>query len=180
MVLRQTPFLVVLALLVGVARAADAQDASDDWARATSHTRKGDVVHLTDAGGRAFTWTLAERSVDEWLRDAGIAQDDVTALVVERMDPPWNGSLIGLAVAGTPWLLVCAANDWCYYNEYGSENLLRVTAATTAAIGAGIGALIDLSIRQRTTLFRKTTTRSLLVSPNISQRSAAIRFYVTF
>jgi len=172
--------LVALALLVGVASAADAQEASGDWPRATSHTRKGDVVHVTEAGGRAFRWTLTEMSVDELLRDAGVAQDDVTTLVVERMDAPWNGALIGLAVAGTPWLLVCAANDWCYYNEYGAENLLRVTAATTTAVGAGIGALIDLAIRQRTTLFRKGSTQSLLVSPNISRRSAGIRLYVTF
>ena len=180
MVFRQISLLAALTLLVGVASTANAQEAAGDWSRATSHTRKGDVVHLTDTGGRVFKWKLAEMSVDELLRDGGIAQDDVTTLVVERMDTPWNGALIGLAAAGIPWLLVCAANDWCYYNEYGSENLLRVTAATTTAIGAGIGALIDLSIRQRTTLFRKSSTQSLLVSPNISQRGAGIRLYVTF
>jgi hypothetical protein len=180
MILRRMPFVVALAILIGVACAANAQTVSGDWGRAASQTRKGDVVHVTDAGGRAFKWKLAETSIDELLRDAGVARHDVTTLAVERVDPPWNGALIGLALAGTPWLLVCAVNDWCYYNEYGSENLLRLTAATTTAVGAGIGALIDLSIRRRMTLFQKASTQSLLVSPNFSGRSAGVRLYVTF
>jgi hypothetical protein len=36
-------------------------------------------------------------------------------------DSLWNDALLGLAVAGTPWLIVCALNDWCYYNEYGAK-----------------------------------------------------------
>jgi hypothetical protein len=177
---QQTPFVTTLALLIGLAGSAHAQEVSTEWLRAVSQTRPGDVVHVTDTEGRAFKWKLAATQLDELIRQAGVAHRDVTTMAVERMDPPWNGALIGLALAGTPWLVVCAANDWCYYNEYGAENLLRVTALTTSAIGAGMGALIDLSMRRRTTLFRKASTRSLLMSPAITPASAGVRVAVAF
>ena len=179
MVRRHTPFVVTFVLLIGAASAATAQHVSDDLVSAASQTRQGDVVHVTDARGEIFKWKLAEVPINELIAAAGLTENDVTTLSVERMDSAWNGALIGLAVSGAPWLLVCAANDWCYYNEYGAEHLLRATAITTTAIGAGLGALIDLSIRQRTTVFR-APTRSLLVSPHISGGSAAVRLFVAF
>jgi hypothetical protein len=80
-------------------------------------------------------------------------------------------------VAGGPWLAVCAAADWCYYNEYGAENLLRTTALVTAGIGAGIGALIDLAKPTRMTIFRTSGDRALdiVVSPALSSRGATVR-----
>ena len=163
-------------LLLGLASTASAQDASDDWDRAASQTRPGDVVHVTDAGNRAFRWRLGEIPIDEVIRQAGLDRTNVATMTVERTDSPWNGALIGLAAAGVPWLVVCAANDWCYYNEYGAENLLRVTALTTTAIGAGVGALIDLSIRQRFTVFRNTVR----ASPQISRNQAGVRLSLRF
>ena len=101
--------------------------------------------------------------------------------MLERRDSPWNGALIGLAVAGGPWLAVCAAYDWCYYNEYGAENMLRTTALVTAAIGAGLGALSDLSRRTRTTIYRGPGERGfkLSVSPALSL-GAMVRVSATF
>ena len=68
MVLHQITLLVALALLVTAASAANAQEASGDWRRATSQTRKGDG---------SISPTLAhlqvedhEVSVDELLRRA--------------------------------------------------------------------------------------------------------------
>ena len=171
-----TSCVAALALLLGLASTAIAQEASDDWVRATSQTRSGDVVHVTHTGSRAFRWRLGEIPIDEMIRQAGLDRSNVATMAVERTDSPWNGALIGLAAVGAPWLFVCAANDWCYYNEYGAENMLRVTALTTTAIGAGVGALIDLSIRQRVTLFRNTVR----ASPQISRNQVAVRLSLTF
>ena len=172
-------FAAVVMLVLGCASGANAQEPATEWNRAQSQTRPGDVVHVTDSAGRAFRWKLADLPIDEVIRQAGLSEKTVASVAVERSDSPWNGALIGLAVAGTPWLIVCATNDWCYYNEYGAENLLRVTALTTAAIGAGVGALVDLSIRQRNTVFRRASAR-LHASPTITPARIAIRFSVPF
>jgi hypothetical protein len=173
---RHTSCFAAVVLLLGLASTASPQDASDDWVRATSQTRPGDVVQVTDTGSRAFRWRLGEIPIDEVIRQAGLDRTSVATMAVERTDSLWNGVLIGVAAAGVPWLVVCAANDWCYYNEYGAENLLRVTALTTTAIGAGVGALIDLSIRQRFTVFRNT----LRASPQISRNQVAVRLSLAF
>jgi hypothetical protein len=97
-------------------------------------------------------------------------------------DSLWNDALLGLAVAGTPWLIVCALNDWCYYNEYGAENLLRTTALTTAAIGAGVGALWDLSLKQKVVLYDRSRETGVRfdMSPALSRAGGVIRFTATF
>lgn len=174
---RQLTAAVVLVL--GFASGADAQELKGGWDQAQSQTRPGDVIHVTDTAGRTFRWKLGDLPIDEVIRQAGLSEKTVTSVAVERSDSLWNGTLVGLVVAGTPWLIVCAANDWCYYNEYGAENLLRVTALTTTAIGAGLGALIDLSVRQRITVFRKTSARSIAL-PTIAPGRASVRFSVTF
>src|SRR5688572_25290399 len=102
MVRQHTPFVTALALLVGLAGTVDAQDVSAEWLRATSQTRPGDVVRVTDIRGRAFKWKLADVAIDDVISQAGLAQSDVSTMSVERMDTPWNGALIGLALVGTP------------------------------------------------------------------------------
>lgn len=173
-----TRFTAGVMLVLGFAGGANAQEPSE-WNEARSQTRPGDVVHVTDTAGRAFRWKLADLAIDDVIRQAGLSEKTVASVAVERSDSPWNGALIGLAVAGTPWLIVCAANDWCYYNEYGAENLLRVTALTTAAIGAGVGALVDLSVRRRITVFRRPSAL-LHASPTLTPPQVAIRFSVPF
>ena len=172
-------FTAAVVLVLGCASGADAQEPANEWDRAQSQTRPGDVVHVTETSGRTFRWKLTDLPIDEVIRQAGLSENTIASMAVERSDSPWNGALIGLAIAGTPWLIVCSSNDWCYYNEYGAENLLRVTALTTAAIGAGVGALIDLSIRQRNTVFRRASAR-LHASPTITPARIAIRFSVPF
>jgi hypothetical protein len=171
------PFVVTLALAIGIANAASAQDAPIDFARLHSLTRPGDTVYPTDTTGRDTKWTIREVPLESLLRRAGLSAPEVKEIVRERGDSPWNGALIGLAVAGVPWLAVCAANDWCYYNEYGAANMLRTTALVTAAIGAGIGVLTDLSKRTRTTIYRASGDRALDIglSPVLSRRGAMVR-----
>ena len=156
--------VVAMALVLGVARGAAAQEPAPDLARLQAEAKPGDTLFATDTTGRQLKWKLANLPAELLIRQAGLATTDLKEVALERADSPWNGLLIGLAAVGTPWLIVCALNDWCYYNEYGAENLLRTTAVTTAVIGAGIGALVDLSIRERITLYQGPSERPLNVS----------------
>jgi hypothetical protein len=121
-------------------------------------------VYITDTAGRDTKWTLGDVALESVLQQAGLSAPEVKEVVLERRDSPWNGALIGLAVAGGPWLAVCAANDWCYYNEYGAENMLRTTALVTVVIGASLGALFDLSKPTRTTIYPVRADRAVSFS----------------
>lgn len=156
--------------------------------------KSGDTIDITDMDGRKTSGTLAELSTEILTRQQGSGSRDVAVppvllselnvkeVTIERKDSLWNGSLIGLAAAGVPWLIVCAANDWCYYNEYGGENLLRRAAIVSTVMGAGIGALIDASLKKRTTVYRAPGQRSLRiqVTPLFSTSKAAFQTSLQF
>lgn len=174
-------FMATLALVFGVATGAKAQE-TVDFGRLSASVRRGDALIVTDTAGRQTQSQVVDASPESLMRLPGLTSSGITEIAVERRDSIWNGALIGLAVVGTPWLIACAANDWCYYNEYGAENLLRATALTTAAIGAGIGALIDLSRRQHITLYRVAPgpTLSIGVLPSLSASGTSVRIAVGF
>jgi hypothetical protein len=177
--------LAAFVLCAGTTNAAIAQDAGVDVGQLRGQIRSGDTVYVTDRDGRETRTPLRDAGaaeVERLLMRISDRAQDVTRIEVERSDSPWNGTLLGLAVAGTPWLIVCALNDWCYYNEYGAENLLRTTALTTAAIGAGVGALWDLSVKQKLVLYARPrgTTVKIDAGPELSRTGAAIRLTATF
>ena len=168
-----------LMLVIATATSANAQELAVDFSRLQGSLNRGDVVIVTDSRGRQTTSRLSDVSAESLMRQLGVSATDVREIAVERRDSVWNGALIGLAVAGTPWLITCAANDWCYYNEYGAENLLRTTAITTAVVGAGIGALFDLSKRQRFTIYQAASGRPLRIGVTPAVAVGAMAFRVT-
>jgi hypothetical protein len=101
---------------------------------------------------------------------------------VERDDPPWRGVLIGLAAVGGPWSAFCAPHDWCYYNEYGAEDLYRRIAVVTTALAAGLGALIDLSIKEKVPVYVAPGRASirLQVAPLVSPSGAGVQVSARF
>jgi hypothetical protein len=166
--------VLALVLTIAITNVVNAQDAAIDFARLHELTQPGDTVYITDTAGRDTKWTLGDLALESVLQKAGLSSPEVKAVVLERRDSPWNGALIGLAVAGGPWLAVCAANDWCYYNEYGAENMLRTTAVVTALIGAGVAALLDLSKPTRTTIYRASGDRTVDLSVGPVRSNGAI------
>jgi len=50
-----------------------------------------------------------------------LSERDVREITLERRDSLWTVTLMGLAAVGVPWLVVCVANDWCYYNAIDHE-----------------------------------------------------------
>ena len=173
--------VLALALTIAITNVVNAQDAAIDFARLHELTKPGDTVYVTDTAGRNTKWMLGEVPLESLLQQAGLSAPEVKEVALQRRDSPWNGALIGLAVAGGPWLAVCAANDWCYYNEYGAENMLRTTAVVTALIGAGVGALLDLSKPTRMTIYRASGDRTvdLSVSP-VRSNGAIVRLSTRF
>jgi hypothetical protein len=148
--------LAAFALCAGISTAAIAQDSAFDFGRLRDQIRTGDTVYVTDSNGRETRTSIRDAGgaeVERLIDELGRRAPTVTRVQVERSDSLWNGTFFGLAIAGTPWLIVCALNDWSYYNEYGAENLLRTTALTTAAIGAGVGTLWDLSVKRKVILY---------------------------
>lgn len=174
--------LAALVLCGGTSTAASAQDPGVDVGRLRDQIRAGDTVHVIESNGRETQIRNAAAELDRLLNQLGGRAHDVTRVEVERSDSLWNGTLLGLAVAGTPWLIVCAMNDWCYYNEYGAENLLRNTAFTTAAIGAGVGALWDLSVKRRIAVYKRASGTAVKVDarPELSRTGAMIQLTATF
>lgn len=166
--------VLAMALTIAITNVVSAQDAAIDFARLHELTKPGDTVYITDTAGRGTKLTLGDVALASVLQQAGLSAPDVKEVVLERRDSPWNGALIGLAVGGSPWLAVCAANDWCYYNEYGAENMLRTTAIVTALIGAGIGALLDLSKATRMTVYRASRERTVDLSVSVLRSNDTI------
>lgn len=159
--------------------------------------KSGDTIYVTEVSGRKTKGRLGElsqSSLELLIRKNGsdgrdvfepqsrLAERDVRQIQIDRGDSVLNGTLIGLAVVAGPWLLGCnPATDWCYYND--GANLIRMIALTTSAIGAGIGALVDASIRDRVLVYYQAPgqrSSGIHVSPFVSKSAAGIQMSLQF
>jgi hypothetical protein len=145
----------------------------------------GDIIYVTDSTGRTTKETVRGLSTSTLELAGGqrvLTEQEVRQIRVERDDPPWRGFLIGLAAVGGPWLALCAPSDWCYYNEYGGEDLYRRIAVMTTAVAAGLGALIDLSIKEKVPVYVAPgrAAMRLQVAPIVSPSGAGVQVSARF
>jgi hypothetical protein len=159
--------------------------------------KSGDTIYVTEANGRktkARLGELTQSSLELLVRKTApdgretfvpqsrLAERDVRQIQVDRGDSVLNGTLIGLAVVGGPWLLACnPATDWCYYND--GANLFRMIALITSGIGAGIGALVDAGIRERVLVYYQapgSRSSSVHISPFVSKATAGLQMSLRF
>jgi hypothetical protein len=171
---------------------ANAQVVATSFEELRPLVKSGDTIYVTEANGRktrARLGELTQSSLEILVRKTGpdgretfvpqsrLAERDVRQIQIDRGDSVLNGTLIGFAVVGGPWLLACnPATDWCYYND--GANLYRVIALITSGIGAGIGALVDAGIRERVLVYYQSPTRGssgIGVSPFASKSAAGMR-----
>jgi hypothetical protein len=171
---------------------ANAQVVATSFEELRAIVKPGDTVLVTEANGRktrARLGELTQSSLEILVRKTGpdgretfvpqsrLAERDVRQIQIDRGDSVLNGTLIGLAVVGGPWLLACnPATDWCYYND--GANLYRMIALITSGIGAGVGALVDAGIRERVLVYYQTPARGssgIAVSPFTSKSSAGMQ-----
>jgi hypothetical protein len=181
-----------LALVFVAPHQANAQVVATSFEDLRPLVKSGDTIDVTEANGRktrARLGELTQSSLEILVRKTGpdgretfvpqsrLAERDVRQIQIIRGDSVLNGTLIGLAVVGGPWLLACnPATDWCYYND--GANLYRVIALITSGIGAGIGALIDAGIRERVLVYYQPPTRGssgIGVSPFASKSAAGMQ-----
>lgn len=133
-----------------LAAPASAQEIATTFDQLRGLVKADDTIVVTDAKGHRTRGPANQLSA--------FSEGDVREIEVERGDSILNGTLIGAAVGGWPWL-GCLAD--CTYGEPGGENLLRVVFAFTTAIGAGVGALVDASIKDRVTVFLSPSRTSV-------------------
>ena len=184
--------LMALPLVFVAPYHANAQVVATSFEELRPLVKSGDTIYVTEANGRktrARLGELTQSSLEILVRKTGpdgretfvpqlrLAERDVRQIQVDRGDSVLNGTLIGLAVVGGPWLLACnPATDWCYYND--GANLYRVIALITSGIGAGIGALVDAGIRERVLVYYQPPTRGssgIGVSPFASKSAAGMQ-----
>ena len=159
--------------------------------------KRGDTLSVTDANGRTTKGTLGELSASslELLvaqrgpndRTTIVPQpqrspSDVREIQIVRDDPLWNGLLIG-AAPGLGLLALCVSiANGCRYNEYGGENFFRDRFGVMAAVGAGVGLLIDWARKEQVTVYQAPGVRSsaFRVSPLLSKTAAGVQVSVGF
>ena len=121
---------------------------------------------------------------ETFVPQARLSERDVRQILLERSDSLLNGTLIGLAVGAGPWLLAGAIAAAAGGGSCGSDyNVCPYVALYIGPIGAGIGALIDASMKERTTVYFQASARrpsGLQVSPLLSKSAAGIQMSVRF
>ncbi len=165
-------WLVLIALLW--APRVSAQEVATSFEQLRSRLKQGDTLEVTDTNDRTITGrlgTLNASSLELLVRktqDEGGAQSppptrlserDVRKITLERHDSLLNGALIGLAAGAGPGILFIAGRS------RGSDPIQHADTAiglvaVPGAIGAGIGALIDVLNFQRTTVYLAPGQRS--------------------
>jgi hypothetical protein len=164
------------------------------FAELAALVQPGAVIRVTDVRGRTASGTLGQvsKSSFELLkpkskvdgRDAPMtpqvwSERDVQSIELERRDSLLNGTLIGLAVGGLGGLLGGAANCRNYSCQAGP--VAAASGALFAGIGAGVGALTDLAINGRTTVYQAPQRSSgVRVSPVTSTSSLGVLLSVRF
>lgn len=172
-------------LLAGISLLVNSSNASTQLV-ATSfdelHTlvQPGEPIEVTHANGRKMRGRLGElstSSLELLVRETGpdgretfvpkatLFARDVRQVRLEHRDSVLNGTLIGAAIGAGPFLLVGAMAAAQGGGSCGSDsNVCPAVAAFTGPIGAGIAALIDASIRQRTTVYYQPADQEIPTS----------------
>ena len=187
--------LVVSPLLL--APSASAQQVATSFEQLRSLVKPGATIYLTDASGRRTKGKLGELSAsslellarqtgpdgrETFVTKARLTQGDVRLILLERRDPLWKGTLIGLGVGAIPGAFAGLAGC-AQYNSNACVTGPILGALMIGGIGAGIGAAIDALITERTTVYyRAPSQRSsgVQVSPLFSKSGAGIQMSVRF
>ena len=182
-----------LALASGTAAA---QTAATSFDALQSRVKPGDVVDVTETSGRKSHGRInqfSQSALEIVVRKTGpdgrdtlvpmrLAERDVRQVRVEHPDSILNGTLIGAAIGGGPFLVVGVAAASVGGGSCGSDsNVCLGVGLITGAIGAGVGAMIDASKHRRTTVFDTRSRSAVLqlspvLSPSVRGLQVSMRF----
>jgi hypothetical protein len=152
--------VLVLLLVLGVS-IAEGQEMAGSFEQLQPRASVGDQVTITDVTGREVHGTITQMSLSSLTLLVGQTKTEFFEADVEtinRRDSRWNGTLWGLGVGG----VLGAWVDRGLVKEYGREDI-SVGASVkfisgTAAVGAGIGFVVDAMIRGRRLIYSRAQT----------------------
>jgi len=193
LVQRTMSALAGVVMLAGLVGPASAQDIATSFDQLRGQLKSGQTIIVKGTNGRTARGKLGQLSPTEieiLVRETDLdgrevfkprprlAEKDVQEIEIERPDSLLNGTLIGLAAGGWPWLF-CLKD--CRYGEPGAEHLLQTIFAYTTAIGAGLGVMIDYSIKDHVTVFLASERRGEMhIVPILSTTATGLQISLRF
>ena len=190
---RLTTLVLSAAVVALTARTAGAQMVATSFEELRPLVKPGQTVYVTDASGHTRKGRLGQLSPSSLQllmedpdgrnisRPKAFSESDVVQVRVRKFDSLWNGTLIGLAVVGTPWAIGCLQG--CTYGEPGAEHFIHYLALITSGIGAGVGALVDAGINERAVVYYHAPNpraSSTGIEPFLTTSGAGVRLSVRF
>lgn len=148
----------------------------------TSRVPVGDVIYVTDAAGTTIKGKLAALTDDAVQVDIGAKIRSVGAGQVRRIqwaqrDSPLTGMLIGAAVGAVPGMY------WLVVDPNECTGMCPEEYALIA-IGAVVGAVIDLAIKRRVTVYAAEEwsgrAKSIAIGPIVMRDRQGVRVAVRF
>lgn len=163
-----------------------------------SLVKSGETIHLTDANGRTIRGRigdLSDSSLEVLTRDITpdgreifvpqrrLSESEVRQILVQRSDPVWKGTLIGLAAAAWPAATVIAYGSQATRDNYANGEAMVATGVVLFGVGAGIGAWIDAAIKERTLVYYRSPnqpSRTVQIVPRVTKSAAGIQLSLRF
>jgi hypothetical protein len=160
----------VIVLLVLAPTDARAQVAATSFDQLQPRLKPGDVVLITETGGRRVEGRVLELSssaldvqvlkprpdgLDVRAAQRRLAEADVRQIAIEHPDRLWNGTLVGLGVAALPGIVTMAYGLSAADAGYTRGAEVAFAGLVVLGIGAGTGAMVDASLVRRTTVYAR-------------------------
>ncbi len=144
--------ILILAMALGAANVAAAQEPVTSFDLLNTRLMVGDTVWVTDAQGREVKGKIRDLSPASLLVDVGGTPQDFQATRVggirtQRKDPLWNGALWGALAGAVTGAASCLLNPQCGGDDEIAAAVSLGLAGVGAAAGAAIGAGVDAAVR---------------------------------
>lgn len=173
--------LLVLLGVMGPLLAApvEAQEIAASFGELKGLVKTGETIYVTDKRGATIKGELTGLSAAsvEIRRDGGapvtVSERDVNNIAVQRVDPRWNGMLIGFAAAGIPVALIGVGSS-----APGGE--VAAVAGGYGVIGLLTGLLIDTLNKEKATIYVQAPGSDVRVSPFLSKSAAGVQVSIRF
>jgi hypothetical protein len=193
---RMLPVFLLLFLLVP--DQARAQLVATSFEELQALVTRGDTIDITDASGRRTKGRLGDLSAsalellvrqtapdgrETFVPHARLSETNIRQILLERGDSLWNGTLIGMGAAALPSVYLISYGLQARREHYKNGANIVAGGIVVLGIGAGFGAMIDASLRKRTTVYYRMpgqASSGVRVSPLLSKSARGIQMAVRF
>jgi len=189
---------IFASLLVMAPLSAQAQVIATSFTELESLLERGDRVEVLDSSGRKTKGTVGELSAsalellvrksdpdgrDRLVPHARLGERDVRQIRLERRDSVLNGTLIGFAPGAGIGVLILFFGAGCdCYTIESRAPIAMLTMLLAGGLGAGIGAAIDASMIERTTVYYRPEPRAgaVQLQPLVTRTAAGLQISFRF